>query len=97
MGWAVSKRYTTGDCNTHDDSWVYEDGIFWLHAGSREKAQRIAAALNAQAGVVEALEKLSITLDLVDKYDLSKNVPWPVAELVREARAALAAIKGEKP
>ena len=55
----------------------------------------LAAALNA-AGVVEAVEKLSITLELVDKYDLSKNVPWPVAELVREARA-LAAINGPLP
>jgi hypothetical protein len=83
------------------------DGIQWsvyqrqefhdIHecaAVSKSSAERIASALNQQQGVVEALEKLSITLELVDKYDLSKNVPWPVAELVREARAALAAVNG---
>lgn len=55
------------------------------HADTEDDAQRIAAALNAQAGVVEALEEL-----LEEACNGIAICPLTKAK----ARAALAAVKG---
>lgn len=66
-----------------------EDGHeYWYAVAAQE---RIAAALNQQAGVVEALQNLADTADAViaeERWPDSLELP------VREARAALAAVKG---
>lgn len=74
-------------------------GVLWSYADLPEKVQALkdAAALNAQAGVVEALAKLEHELRMWDAphYNQSESdaATWALAEA---ARAALAAIKGEK-
>lgn len=60
-------------------------------------AKRIAAALNAQAGVVEALRPLEVEIEKLDDATERDSTPEMVGatwRLIDAVRAALAAVKG---
>jgi len=62
----------------------------------RKWNQRIAAALNAQAGVVEALEDCIDSLEYVNRTH-PESSGWGVrSERISKARDALAAIGGKQ-
>jgi hypothetical protein len=77
-------------------------GVLWSYADLPQKVQALkdAAALNAQAGVVEALRELTDaqpTPMLMVAAGMSDKTVMRLCKAADKARAALAAIKGEKP
>lgn len=58
------------------------------------RAERIAAALNAQAGVVEALRPLEEKLETYQQSCWTLTDSLMAIELAEAARAAIAAVKG---
>jgi hypothetical protein len=62
-----------------------------------ETAERIAAALNAQAGVVEALKVCVNEIEFINSVVSTGKGGKDRADAIAKARAALAAVKGVKP
>jgi hypothetical protein len=81
----------------NDNEWLQfciDEARNFGHADKAAALERIAAALNAQAGVVEALEDCIDSLEYVNRTH-PESSGWGVrSERISKARDALAAIKG---
>ncbi len=91
----MAERYTTGECAMCREI-VYEDGSFFCEAIDAEAAKRIAAALNAQAGGVEALRPLAEAVERLDNARHGNDFVGTIcaqSQIIEAARAALAAVK----
>jgi hypothetical protein len=92
----VTERYATGRSDRQND--IFENGKFWMAASTPEKARRIAA-LNQQAGAVEAtedaIEAAYWEFDARKRGDGKwKGLPHSERDAFKWAVRALAAVKG---